>query len=167
MQGQASFFIFGAFTGILGGPPCFVVEGIAAGFGYNRAIVLPEIEEVRSFPLVSLVLAPSPGSSTKMLEELGKKDRFPPTVEAFALATVQFGTRLEIGLLGVATMQQPPKPAPPFVSVELALKVRFAPDEGVLSVQAVLTENSYLFDRSCRLTGGFAFVVWFKPKKKP
>jgi hypothetical protein len=180
VQGQASFFIFGAFTGILGGPPCFVVEGIAAGFGYNRAIVLPEIEEVRSFPLVSLVLAPSPGSSTKMLEELGKKDRFPPTVgqywiaagikfssfklvEAFALATVQFGTRLEIGLLGVATMQQPPKPAPPFVSVELALKVRFAPDEGVLSVQAVLTENSYLFDRSCRLTGGFAFVVWFKP----
>ena len=34
--GTASFFIFGAFKGLLGGPPCFVVMGIAAGFGYNR-----------------------------------------------------------------------------------------------------------------------------------
>jgi hypothetical protein len=180
VEGEASFFIFGAFTGILGGPPCFVVEGIAAGFGYNRAIKLPEIDKVRAFPLVSLVLPPVAGASTNMLEALGKQDQFPPTVgqywiaagikfssfklvEAFALATVQFGTRLEIGLLGVATMQQPPKPSFPFVSVELALKVRFAPDEGVLSVQAALTENSFLFHRSCRLTGGFAFFVWFKP----
>ena len=46
-QGESSFFIFGAFTGILGGPPCFVVQGIAAGFGYNRTIALPEIDKVR------------------------------------------------------------------------------------------------------------------------
>ncbi len=28
---------------------------------------------------------------------------------------------------------------------------------------AVLTANSFLFDRSCKLTGGFAFCVWFAP----
>ena len=49
-EGQPAFFIFGAFVGILGGPPCFVVEGIAAGFGYNRAIALPGIDGVGIFP---------------------------------------------------------------------------------------------------------------------
>jgi hypothetical protein len=183
-EGKASFFIFGAYAGILGGPPCFVLEGIAAGFGYNRAITLPAIDQVRDFPLVSLVLGKSPRTSTtspksNMLDMLAG-DAFPPVtgqywiaagvkfssfklIDAFALATVQFGARLEIALLGVATLQQPPKPAKPFIVVEIALKVRFAPDDGLLSVEARLTANSYLFDPSCRLTGGFAFYVWFKP----
>jgi hypothetical protein len=180
-NGQPSFFIFGAYSGMLGGPPCFVIEGIAAGFGFNRAITVPDIDKVRDFPLVTLVLGKSPGSSGNMLETLGSGKDFPPAigqywiaagvkfssfklVEGFALATVQFGARLEIALLGVATLKQPPSPAPrPFIVVEMALKVRFAPDDGLLSVQAVLTANSYLFDPSCRLTGGFAFFVWFKP----
>ena len=89
-------------------------------------------------------------------------------IETFALLTVQFGARLEIALLGVATLQQPPKvgagdEVPPFIVVEMAIKVRFAPDDGLLSVMAVLTANSFLFDRSCKLTGGFAFCVWFAP----
>jgi hypothetical protein len=178
---QPSFFIFGAFTGILAGPPCFVVQGFAAGFGYNRAIALPEVQDVRNFPLVTLVLGESTDSSASMLDLLGSQNSFPPVtgqywlaagvkftsfklVDAFALITVQFGTRLEIALLGVATLRQPASPAPqPFVQVEMAIKMQFAPDDGVLSVQAVLTENSYLFDKRCRLTGGFAFCVWFKP----
>jgi hypothetical protein len=45
--------------------------------------------------------------------------------------------------------------------IELALKARFSTAEMLLSVQAQLSENSYLFHRSCRLTGGFAFAVWF------
>jgi hypothetical protein len=183
-SGEPSFFIFGAYTGVLGGPPCFVVEGIAAGFGYNRAITLPDIDQVRNFPLVSLVLGKTSGTSTPSAPStksmLGQKNAFPPAtgqywiaagvkfssfklIEAFALATVQFGARLEIALLGVATLQQPPRPAQPFIVVEMALKVRFAPDDGLLSVEARLTANSYLFDPSCRLTGGFAFYVWFKP----
>ena len=77
---------------------------------------------------------------------------------------MQFGARFEIALLGVATLRQPPAPAPlTLVMVELALKVRFAPDDGLLSVLAQLTANSYLFDPSCRLTGGFAFCIWFEP----
>ena len=80
---------------------------------------------------------------------------------------MQFGTRFELALLGVATLRQPPKEVAttvrPLVYVEMAIKVRFAPDDGVLSVMAVLTAKSFLFDPSCRLTGGFAFYVWFKP----
>jgi hypothetical protein len=186
--GESSFFIFGAFTGMLGGPPCFVVQGIAAGFGYNRAIVLPEIDKVRDFPLVALVLPPKPQSPVTKGADIVKidnyDDMFPPTagqywiaagvyfssfklIETFALATVQFGARLEIALLGVATVQQPPKEAagtvPPLIVVEMAIKARFAPDDGLLSVMAVLTANSFLFDTRCKLTGGFAFCVWFPP----
>jgi len=191
-QGESSFFIFGAFTGILGGPPCFVVQGIAAGFGYNRAIALPEIDKVREFPLVELILPKPPSTLAKAFSSANTSDipadydlMFPPTsgqywiaagvyfssfklIETFALLTVQFGARLEIALLGVATLQQPPKvgagdEVPPFIVVEMAIKVRFAPDDGLLSVMAVLTANSFLFDRSCKLTGGFAFCVWFPP----
>ena len=175
-EGQPAFFIFGTFVGILGGPPCFVVEGIAAGFGYNRAIALPGIDGVRDFPLVSLVLGPSEQGSSDMLTQLGKNNCFPAVtgqywiaagvkftsfklVQAFALITVQFGARFEIALLGVATLRQPPAPAPrALVCVEMALKVRFAPDDGLLSVMAALTVNSFLFDTRCKLTGGFAFL---------
>ncbi len=31
----------------------------------------------------------------------------------------------------------------------------------MLSVQAQLTDNSYLFSRDCQLTGGFAFFIWY------
>jgi hypothetical protein len=175
---EPSFFIYGAFLGVLGGPPCFVVEGIAAGFGYNRAIRLPSIEEVRNFPLVRLVLEPS--SSTTIIERLS--DSFPPTpgqyfvaagvkfssfklISTFAVITVQFGTRFEIALLGVSTLQQPPREISEtaFVVVEMALRVCFAPDDGLLSAMAVLTSRSFLFDTRCKLTGGFAFYIWFPP----
>jgi len=180
-EGEPAFFIYGAYQGTIGGPPCLVVTAIAAGFGYNRAIVLPEIDEVRDFPLVSLVMGRSDGGSSGMAEALGRQNRFPAVtgqywlaagirftsfklVDAFALVTAQFGTRFEIAILGIATLRQPPEPAPrALVFVEMALKARFAPDDGLLSVMAVLTDNSYLFDPRCKLTGGFAFCVWLPP----
>jgi hypothetical protein len=190
-----SLFIYGAYIGVIGGPPCFVVQGLAAGFGYNRGLTVPPVEEVHKFPLVSLVMSsaggsasPTPatgsgGGSASLLGQLSG-NHFPvlqgqywlaagikftsfKLIDAFALLTVQFGVRFELALLGVATMQQPPKvegvPTKPFVMVELALSVRFAPDDGLFAARAVLTSNSYLFDTRCKLTGGFAFCIWFKP----
>jgi hypothetical protein len=180
-EGDPSFFIFGAFAGVLGGPPCFVVQGVAAGFGYNRALTIPDIEDVREFPLVALALGPSESGEAGALDRLRASDHFPAVagqywiaagikftafklVEGFALVTAQFGVRFEIALIGVATLRQPPAPAPrALVNVELALLARICPDDGFLSVQAQLTGNSFLFDARCRLTGGFAFCVWFKP----
>jgi large repetitive protein len=40
--------------------------------------------------------------------------------------------------------------------------LRFSTKEGVLWIQAQLTDNSWLLDESVRLTGGFAFVTWYK-----
>ena len=64
-------------------------------------------------------------------------------------------------LLGLARMALP-RPQVALVSIELALLVRFSTKEGVIWVQAQLTDNSWLLHESVRLTGGFAFVVWFK-----
>ena len=47
------------------------------------------------------------------------------------------------------------------MSVELALKARFSTAE-MLSIQAQLTDNSWLLSRDCQLTGGFAFFMWFQ-----
>jgi hypothetical protein len=67
---------------------------------------------------------------------------------------------VEIGLIGVARMALPSDDTA-LVSVELALKIRFSSSEGVFSIQAQLTDNSYLLSRDCQLTGGFAYFVWF------
>ena len=40
--------------------------------------------------------------------------------------------------------------------------MRFSSSEGVLWVQGQLTDNSWLLYEDVRLTGGFAFVTWFK-----
>ncbi|MBI5164960.1 MAG: hypothetical protein HY985_13795, partial [Magnetospirillum sp.] len=64
--GQASFFIYGAYGGTLGGPPAFIVQGIAAGFGYNRSLTVPPLDEVASFPLVSQVMNPDSDSGAAL-----------------------------------------------------------------------------------------------------
>lgn len=170
--GKPSVLIFGSYLGLIGGPPAFMVTGIAAGFGYNRALTMPPIEKVADFPLVRMAM----GSGG--VDSLTKPETFPPAegrywvaagvrftsfklIDAAVLATVQFGTRFEVALLGMATFQQPQ--GCPVVQAELALSARLVPEDGILSVQAQLTDKSFLFHESCRLTGGFAFRVWFKP----
>ena len=48
----------------IGGPPYFYVKGIAGGFGVNRDLRLPPVEELEDFPLIrgSRGQAPFPGS---------------------------------------------------------------------------------------------------------
>src|SRR5882762_9377822 len=55
-----------------------------------------------------------------------------------------------------------PRPQFALVSIELGLICRFSTKEGVLWIQAQLTDNSWLLFPEIRLTGGFAFVSWFK-----
>ena len=55
-----------------------------------------------------------------------------------------------------------PRPQFALVSIELGLICRFSTREGVLWIQAQLTDNSWLLFPEIRLTGGFAFVSWFK-----
>jgi hypothetical protein len=86
-------------------------------------------------------------------------------VNGQALLMVEAGDELVIALVGAASAQFPQfvdeSSGAVFAYVELDILIRFAPTEGVFSAQAQLAKSSFVLDRNCVLTGGFAFFVWF------
>jgi len=189
VDGQPSMFIYAVLSYPLGGPPFFFVTGIAGGFGYNRALTTPTIDQVASFPFVAEAVKPGgpgglPTSQTARSAALGaqlqaitgyvqqevgeyflalgiKFTSF-KILDSFALLLAKFGTRFEIDVLGLSNLLVPPNaPASPLAQIQLALRAAFIPDEGFLGIQAQLTPNSFILSRACHLTGGFAFFTWF------
>ncbi len=173
-----AFFAVGAIVGPIGGPPAFFLTGIGGGFGINRALVVPtDLSHFGDYPLIqALDVAASPGNPMDELRSLGTY--FPmergtfwfaagisfnsfALVDGIAVVAVEIGDGLDISLLGLARMALP-RPQVALVSIEIALLVRFSSSEGVLWVQGQLTDNSWLLYPDVRLTGGFAFVTWFK-----
>lgn len=174
----------------LGGPAFFFVTGLAAGFGYNRRVVVPGIEGVKTFPLVAEAISPVPGAATDLSTEINKlHEVIPPAVgeyflavgirfssfeiiDSFVLLTVSFGQEFEVDVLGLSTLVIPTPDAgaavEPLAEVQMALKAVFNPDKGYLKVRAGLTSASFILSRNCHLTGGFAFYTWFKdnPEEK-
>lgn len=189
-QGHPSLFIYAILDYPIGGPSFFFVTGLAAGFGYNRALKVPTIDQVATFPLVAEAVNPPPaeGSNSdqaaRLTGELTKlRDYIPPEtgqiflaigikftsfklIDSFLLLTVAFGNRFELNILGLATLIAPPNVGagvPPVAEVQLALKASFLPAEGFIGIIAQLTPNSYILSQACHLTGGFAFYGWFAP----
>jgi hypothetical protein len=189
-EGHPSLFIYAILDYPIGGPSFFFVTGLAAGFGYNRALKVPTIDQVATFPLVAEAISPPPaeGSNSdqaaRLTGELTKlRDYIPPEtgqiflaigikftsfklIDSFLLLTVAFGNRFELNILGLATLIAPPNVGagvPPVAEVQLALKASFLPAEGFIGVIAQLTPNSYILSQACHLTGGFAFYGWFAP----
>ncbi|MGB3186088.1 MAG: DUF6603 domain-containing protein [Ornithinimicrobium sp.] len=131
VAGHPSLFVYATLDAPLGGPPFMVVTGLAAGFGYNRDLVLPTVDHVETFPLVSRVIGSGTPADTDedpaaqvaaVVADLG--DAVPPSVgqywlavgirftsfklvDSFALLTVGFGRHFEVELLGVATAVVP------------------------------------------------------------
>ena len=179
LDGNPSFFIFGALNGPIGGPPAFFLTGIGAGLGINRQLRVPEdISQFGEYPFIkALDIAASVPDPMVELRKLN--DYFRPQlgqfwiaggisftsfalVDGIAVLAVSFGSDgLDIYLLGLARMALP-RPQVALVSIELALVIRFSTREGLFSIRAQLTENSWLLYPEVRLTGGFAFVVWWK-----
>ena len=173
-----SFFVFAAVTAPIGGPPAFFVTGLGGGFGLNRQLIAPDdVADVPDFPLVAAFTGSMADDPMGALETLG--DTFPPQrgaiwfaaglsftsfalVYSTAVITVAIDGGLELNLFGLSKLALPPAPAPPMAQIELALHARFSSEEAVLSVLAQLTDNSWIVNESVRLTGGFAFVIWFK-----
>jgi hypothetical protein len=174
-----SLFVVGGITAPIGGPPAFFVTGLGGGMGINRALILPAtLDDFPNFPLVAALDPASTLASDPQhaLDELSSA--FPPEqgnfwfaagvsftsfalVEVVACVAVSVGDGFQLALLGLGRMALPP--AAPLVQVELAMQARFSTKEGILLVQAQLTQNSYLLTRDCRLTGGFAFASFFDP----
>lgn len=189
VNGHTSLFIFGSSTTPLGGPPAFFVDGIAAGFGYNRKLIAPAKNQVASFPLVAAASNPSavglssggsvnpdqlagilstfdssvPVSIGEYWLAAGVKFKTFDLVNSNVLLAVLFGKEFEILILGTSLVQLPPPPdnADVFASAELELEVIILPDKGNVEATAVLSPNSFVLTPDCHLTGGFAFYTWF------
>ncbi|MCX5262259.1 hypothetical protein OOK27_50450 [Streptomyces canus] len=174
-----SLFVVAALHAPLGGVPAFFVTGVGGGVGINRALVLPT--DVAALPRFPLVQALDP-SSTIAADPMGALQQmghaFPPQrgaiwfaagvsftsfsiVEGVALVSVSVGDGVEIALLGLARLGLP-NPRQSIAQIELALIARFSTREMVLWIQAQLTDNSWVISPDARLTGGFAFVTWFR-----
>jgi hypothetical protein len=186
VDGAPSLFVFGIAQGEFGGPPAFFVTGLAAGFGLNRALLLPAGSQVATFPLIEAAeqgagfAPPGVQGAQDALAQLNSGGWVPPTlgeywvaagvafqsfgfINGFVLVTVEFGQELVIALLGFATMQLPIEldGGPGFGYIEIALEAVLRPADGTLSIEALLTPNSYVIDPACQLTGGIAFDLWF------
>jgi hypothetical protein len=183
LNGTPSFFAFATLIKELGDPTAtgfFFVIGLAFGFGVNRNLKLPTINEVHNFPLIKAATDEDylgdkldlRGISQKLEEYIspavgsfwiaaGVRFTSFGQIDSFALLSVSFGTQFQIALLGLSKITLPKPPAPVLVCAELAIKVLIAPDSGLLSVEARLTENSFILRKDFKLRGGFAFYSWF------
>jgi hypothetical protein len=134
--GLPAFFVFARLEGALGGLPAFRIEGLMGGFGFNRALALPSLEELPDFPLLDRGAARAGGRKEDALAVLqvlegraaspsGKtKQWISPRpgsywlaagmrFSSFALiygnllAIAEFGDDLRFSLLGLAWMRLP------------------------------------------------------------
>lgn len=182
-DGVTSLFVFVALPFALGGPPYLFVEGLAGGVGYNRALVVPtDPIAAASFPLVQAVQEGGVGQPRDPDSQLAALRKVAPArrgshwvaagvrfssfelVHTSAVAYAALDRGFQVGLLGVSRMVLP-MAGPAIANVELAVNARFDSAESLLSIRAQLTDNSWLLSRDCQLTGGFAFVIWFRERR--
>lgn len=185
MDHDMSLFVYARLNYPIGGPSFFFVTGLAAGFGYNRNLKVPEVENIADFPLIADAIAGDKGpvDIRKKLQSLdayikpmvgqyflavGIKFTSFKVVDSFALLTVTFGRRFELNVLGLSTLIMPTpvkgelsEKKTRLAQVQMALKATYIPDEGFLGVSAQLTSESFILSKDCHLTGGFAFYSWF------
>jgi len=136
VDNHPSMFIYAVLNYPIGGPPYFFVTGLAAGFGFNRSLVIPGINGVATFPFVQWAMGLNdPPSSiaggdiakqiNKVLQTIIDDGIVAPTVgsnwlaagirftsfeilDSFALLTIAFGNNFEIALLGLSRLVLPP-----------------------------------------------------------
>ncbi|HKD78093.1 MAG TPA: DUF6603 domain-containing protein [Candidatus Angelobacter sp.] len=178
-QGKyTSLFIFAGVFIVIGLPPIIEIDGLGLGVGYNRELIVPDdMNQIPSFILVAALDDAGKFANDPMGELMSIRESIPARRGSFWLAVGLHGTSfvivhvtavvyvaldrgVEVGVLGVARMALPSDDTA-LVSIELALKARFSSAEGVLSIQAQLTNNSWLLSHDCQLTGGYAYFMWF------
>lgn len=188
LSGNPSLFLYAVLDYPIGGPAFCFVTGLAAGFGYNRNLLIPDVSGVANFPLIqwaqginappmdmkgdigaqvnqalqslqdSGIIAPSLG---QYWVAFGLKFTSFKLVDSFALAVIKFGSDFEIDILGTSSVSIPPDMPSPVAYAELELLVSFKPDSGLLAISGQLTPNSYVLSQACHLSGGFAYYFWF------
>ena len=176
-----SLMVFASIDYPLGGPPFAFVTGLAAGFGFNRKLKLPSLDNLPTFPLVEGAFPEkTPFGNSDPNAALEVMDKYIPAslgdywlavgvrftsfelLNSFALLSASFGSHLEFAIMGISRLSVPAEEPNPIAFAEMALEAVYVPDEGILSVSAKLTSESYVVSHDCHLTGGFGLIVWFK-----
>lgn len=193
-DGHPSMFLYVFVDVPLGGPVFFFVEGLALGFGYNRKLDVPPIDQLYKFPLVADAIGSSPqvpaatgaGTQAEQAELLRQKFEMLATyiypeegqyflavglkfnsfkiLNCFALLTVGFGHSFDIGIMGIGRVTTPPEAPVATANIEMAFSIRYQPAEGFIGANGILTPNTYVYSPLVRLEGGFAFYAWMKGK---
>lgn len=183
LNGHPSLFVFARLGATIGGPPCFFVTGLCAGFGYNRSLQIPTQDQVPSFPLLSGISDPSTigGSNPTPAQALASLSTWVPPAQGvnWFAAGIQFTSfelvqsnvvlavivtgDFEAAILGISRVKLPQVGSFQFAYVELGIEIVLHPSAGFFGVSAVITPNSFVIDPACHLTGGFAFYLWFAP----
>jgi hypothetical protein len=176
--GYTSFFAFVTIPWTIGGPPFLFITGLAAGAGYNRQLLLPAaVDDIPAHPLLQALdagaISSDPMTALRAMSELipsrrgsfwiaaGARFTSFGLVQSRAIVVLSLGGDVQITVMGVSQLILPSADNA-LVSIELALKARFSVAELVLSVQAQLTDHSWIYSPAVQLTGGFAFFAWFK-----
>lgn len=175
---DGSLFAYAVINGNIGGAPAFFITGLALGFAWNKRIAVPEIEQVAESPLILAAIGKiTPEELQIRLEEIMTPDpgvrvltvgiRFTMfgIVDSFALLLIRFGSSFELDLLGtaeVSMLPDCPRNITPLAYAKLSLKAAIKPEEGFAGVEARLIPESYILSKDCRLTGGFAFYLWYQ-----
>jgi hypothetical protein len=177
----SSFFAFAKLDGPLVTLECGTISGVTAGFGYNSVARIPSASEVASCPFVGsrLLSDDSCGiNALKVLEQLGdsgsgaawckpQQDNYWAMAgmrfEAFnmlavdAVATVQFGESIKLGLSAVGVMEVPSlTSARKFAHIELCFAGIVDFDRGIVKAEAQLSPCPFILHKDCHVTGGFA-----------
>jgi len=165
--------------GYLGVPipidPSFNIQGLALGFGLNRNFVMPNISEVAKFPLVKIIKNGGLKEGDSIQGIFKDLNRYIPAEEnnyvivagikfdtykiivTTGILAVAFGNKTSINLLGLSTMS-----LEGVYNIEFAFSLRADLEEGIFIARGQLTDSSYVLFPELKLTGGFAFGMWFK-----
>jgi len=177
----AAFFIYANLEIPLGGPPFFYVSGLAFGFGVNYALILPTIDTLPTYLLLPN-MAPPQGNAQDSLSTIigqlqnGSVIKYEPgeywvgfgvqftsfdMISAFAMLTFSFGVDMQIALLGSCAIVLPEGSPDALASIQVNLVASITPSTGLIAVAGVITPASYIFGPFIKLSGGFAFYLWY------
>lgn len=167
-----SLYAWANLRGEIGGPPCFEVNGIGVGFGYNRRLYIPDAERLEECPLIQgmagdfrpedMDTAFPPGEGAIWFGA-GVSFRSFRMIDSIAILTAELGDDTAVNLLGRSELTVPFGLSPgnqPIARAILYLKAGYRKSEGKIAVEAALAEGSYVLSKDCVLRGQFAYYVW-------
>jgi hypothetical protein len=176
----ASFFLYANVSVPLGGPPFMFVTGLAGGFGINRTLILPTLDQLPGYVLLpanapaqaatpNLTIANVlPQLETAFLDRPGEywaaagvQFTSFEMIQSFAVLTVTFGVDCQVALLGSSAMTLPTGDPNPIAYIEIDMVASYSASSDLLAVQGKLSPASFLYGSFCRPLGGFAFYTWF------